>query len=102
MQVQAQCSWQVLSPSGFYQNFAPDQRKRTRALARGSPHRRRGADHSSLKGLMITGATETLLRLRRLCGYYYLDKMILIRLCIEALGVKHAGNNSGEGDEDGE
>ena len=30
VQVQAQCSWQVLSPSGFYQNFAPDQRKRTR------------------------------------------------------------------------
>ena len=51
---------------------------------------------------MITGATETLLRLRRLCGYYYIDKMILIRLCVEALGVKHAGNNSGEGDEDGE
>ena len=60
------------------------------------------ADHSSLKGLMITGATETLLRLRRLCGYYYLDKMILIRLYVEALGVKHAENNCGEGDEDGE
>ena len=48
---------------------------------------------------MITGANETQFRLY---VDYYLDKKILIRLCVEALGVKHEGNNSGEGDEDGE
>ena len=43
---------------------------------------------------MITGANETQFRLY---VDYYLDKKILIRLCVEALGVKHVGNNCGEG-----